>query len=182
MGARCRQFIPVVTVLAASSLAALRADERRNEPSPESPELKELGRLIGTWDTDVTFKPAIWQPEGRRVKGSVKSEWTLGGRFVRELGRSLAEDVEHTLMATYDTKKKAYRSWSFDSTGSALEWQGRWDGDTKTLTWESDLGDGLKAVSKDHFTDKDHYEIDVLVKGADGKVYMDMKAKHSRRR
>src|SRR4051794_12508190 len=117
MGTKCRQFITVVSVLAASSLAALRADEPRNEPSPEPPELKEFGRLIGTWDTDVTFKPAIWEPEGRRVKGSVKSEWTLGGRFFREHGRSLAENVDHTFIATYDAKKKAYRSWSFDSTG-----------------------------------------------------------------
>jgi hypothetical protein len=174
--------IPLLVLAACVCLTPIHADEPPKDGPAKPPELKELDRLVGSWDTDLTFKPSVWQPEGRRVKGSVTSQWTLGGRFVREQGRSVHEDVEHTYMATYDAEKMAYRSWFFDSTGASNEWRGRWDGDTKTLAWEADLGDGIKAVSKHHFTDADHYEVEVLAKGRDGKVYMDMQAKHTRRK
>jgi hypothetical protein len=115
-----RSIAPLV-LAACMGFTPIHADEPPKDGPPKPAELKELDRLVGSWDTHVTFKPSVWQPEGRRVKGSVTSQWTLGGWFVREGGHSIAEDVEHTFVATYDAKTMAYRAWYFDSMGASNE-------------------------------------------------------------
>ena len=169
-------------VLAVVGLLATSRPGRAQDAPPKPPELRELDRIVGTWDTEVVFRPAIWAPEERRFKGKVTSAWILDGRFLREDGNSLGEGIGHSVTWTYDAKAKSYREWYFDSMGIAIEWRGGWDGGTKTFTYKADLGDGITAVATQHFLDGDHYEIGVVAKDKEGKVYMDMHAQHARRK
>jgi hypothetical protein len=53
------------------------------EPADQSPELKVLNPLIGTWDEVITNKSTEWMPKAGRATSVTKGSWALGGRFVR---------------------------------------------------------------------------------------------------
>jgi hypothetical protein len=175
----CAAMLFGLVAIRVNGNAAENPPAKKDPPKP--PELTVLDQFVGTWNTEVTYNPAVATARQERVTGKITSKWVLGGRFVQEEGRSLGSDRDHMVLWSYDPQKKAYRSWFYDSVGSANESQGQWDEKSKTLSWKADLGDGMTYVSRHHFIDKDTYEWDYVVTDKDGKVYMDVHGKHTRR-
>ena len=145
------------------------------------PEMKILDQRVGTWDNVVTAKAAIWTPDGFEAKGVEKIESTLAGRFIE--GKTINTDkYEATWLATYDVNKKAFRSWFFNSFGNSGESTGQWDEKTKTITWTDTDAMGVTNVMHWRFTNADTLDWDVLAKDKNGKVYLDMKGKLTRKK
>jgi hypothetical protein len=139
-----------------------------------------LKRFVGTWKTKVTHKPAEWTPEEGTVEGRITIKLVLDGRFIEETGRTLDEDVEHRVLWGYDTRRQAFRSWFFDSRGISLDWTGKWNEKERKMVWEENAPDGMKSLAEHHIIDADHYEWKSVTKDAAGKVYLDLRGKHTR--
>ena len=96
------------------------------------PELKALQHYVGSWDIDMQSQGAA----KTKVRGTAK--WILGGRFVEQTSTlvNTAGDpsVEIKSLMTYDPDAKAYRMWTFVSTGYASEAKATWDAKAKTMT------------------------------------------------
>ena len=167
----------VVGLLVAVHAATAVSDE---EP-PKPPELKVLGRFVGTWDSESVSKPAVGTPEVREKSVEV-NEWALDGWFLQGSNRTPDGKIKATLMNGYDPVEKTYRIWRFLPGGYSDQWTGQWEEATATLTIKSDLGRGITATGGIHFTDEDHHELHFLVKDSDGKVYSDSLAKVVRRK
>lgn len=75
--------------------------------------------------------------------------------------------------------KKTYRSWYFNSFGQAAEWADQWDEESKTLSGKSVTGNGSR---KGQFIDKDTIAWTVVAKSKDGKTFLDLQAKQTRRK
>jgi hypothetical protein len=71
-------FFLVAGLLIGSTTSAIRGDE----PLPKPSELRVLEGFVGTWDTKMTIKPALWTPRERRVTGTTTNKWILGRRFI----------------------------------------------------------------------------------------------------
>jgi hypothetical protein len=165
------------------SLGCNGEDKKSAEEPAKPPELKALGRLIGTWKDEATYKVAEWTPKKRTETLVYRDEWTLNGRFLqsrgREEGDGKAEDLQ---LMTFDPEKKVFRRWYFDSDGATNESTGKWDGKTNSFTWTGDLGDGITAVSVWTLADEDTVVWSRIAKDKDGKVYLDIEGKAVRRK
>jgi len=175
-----RRLIVASSLLAclACQWAATAGDEG---PFDKVPELKALGALVGNWDTQATFKKAEWTPKEVKVSGSIKSEWTLGGRFVQGKGRD-SNTPEVQTHWTYDVNKKAYRMWFFASDGNVAEWAGKWNPDSKTFTLKNDLGNEITDTFVVRIVDANTIELASEAKGKDGKIYFAYEGKWTRRK
>jgi hypothetical protein len=145
-----------------------------------SAEQKVIGQWVGTWKTEVVNKRAEWNPNEVTATGTITCKWILGGKFVEESGSSLGPGVEHRLVLGYDPQRKAYRDWFFNSQGDTIEGEGTWDAKTSTMTWKSEAGPGLTGTATHHFFNADSYEWTYVVKDGAGKVYFDVRGKHTR--
>jgi hypothetical protein len=155
----------------------------QDDPAPVvPPEMKVLKKRVGSWTTVTRGKAAEWTREGFESKGDEKIDLVMHGRFIQGKVRSQPGDVEAVWLATYDPARKAYRFWYFSSQGAADEGTGRWDPKTKTLTWTSELKQGVTSTSHWRFVADDTFEWDLAARGRDGKVYLDMVGKLTRKR
>lgn len=155
-------------------------DDQAEQGTPNTPELKLLDRLVGTWDWEVKAKPAEWNPKGGRTTGTLTRKWTLNGRFLQESGGN--SDNPNIAFWTYDTQKRAYRLFMFDAAGFKSEFTGQWDETTKKLTWETDLGNGITARGTNRFLDNDNDEWQMVATDNVGKVYFDYEGKNKRKK
>jgi hypothetical protein len=156
---------------------AIAADEKPAKPA----ELKALEALAGSWDTQATFKGGEGAKDEVRVTGSVKCEWILDGRVLQGKG-SDSLPTEFLGQWTYDTNKKAYRSWFFNSNGNVVEWAGKWDADAKSFLFKQDLGDGVTDNFTIHIADANTIEFSSEAKGKDGKLHFAMEGKWKRKK
>ena len=105
-----------------------------NSPAASVPELKALSHYIGKWDVVISTEDAPIKAKGERT-----AEWILDGRFVQQTGFLAKPDgkpyMKITTLMTYDQKEKAYRMWTFNSTGESSESSGMWDATLRTMTW-----------------------------------------------
>ncbi len=145
-------------------------------------DLKQLKARIGTWDSEMTVKPAAWTPEGAHLECVVVTQPILKGRFIRSTYS--AGDYEFLAVATYDAKEKVYRLWMYDSMGAFPKGDncGKWNATSRTIDWRNDQGDGTVSTSKWHFVDDDHFQWSAVVKDKDGKVCLDLEGKGTRRK
>lgn len=148
---------------------------------PKSPELKVLDRYVGNWNTEIVNKVSERNPKEVRVSGTLTNEWVLDGRFMQMRGKS-STGVENIQMRTYDSQKKQYRAWLFDSTGTAASSIGQWHEQTKTMTWKGDQGNGITAISPVRFVGDDTIEWKLGARNEEGKVFMDMEGTFKRRK
>lgn len=153
-------------------------DEGTDRPA----EFKVLERFVGSWDTEAISRRAEWTPKETRITGTTKMEWVLGGRFVQSNGHSDPGGLQDIQMMTYDAGRKHYRHWHFDSqgNGSDISASGQWDEAAKTLTWKTELADGISMTNKVQFLDKDTCKWVLVAKDKGGKVYLDMEGKLTR--
>ncbi len=154
--------------------------------TPKSPELKVLDRFAGTWNAKGVNKRAEWNPEETHFTGRGQFQWILKGQFLSCQARlqtpGQAEDSEFLLLQTYDKEKKVYRRWYFDSAGlfPRSDTTGRWNPNTQTLTWTSDLGEGRTQTVIDRFLDKDTTQWSIVVKDKKGTIFQDTQGTSTR--
>jgi hypothetical protein len=144
----------------------------------QPPELNVLNRLVGTWDWKVTAKPSEWTKAEVTTTGTLTREWVLQGRFIQELGGTV--DQPSMCYWGYDPQKQTYRMWHFGIEGQS-EHEGVWNAESKTMTWNADLGNGITAVGTSVFIDQDSDEWKMLAKDNKGKVYLNLEGKNKRK-
>jgi len=111
-------------------------------------ELKKLDVFVGKWRTSETMNPGEFAPAGGKGEGTAELTWRLEGRFVHSAyaSRGTTGAFEGTALMTYDTDKKVYRSWWFDSRGTGEEYRGNWDGEKLVMEGVSKArGAGIRS-------------------------------------
>jgi hypothetical protein len=146
------------------------------QPLPKDiPELKVLQRWVGKWQVDVTIKKGPLYPKGVSTKGAAQNtEWVLGGRYIQ---LNFQKDLyQQTYLITYDLNQKAYRQWLFDSAGQAIEFTGKWNETTQTMTWTGqEKGKGFYKVHV-KFHGPDDYDSHAVITDTNGQVLVDQYA------
>jgi hypothetical protein len=149
--------------------------------SPKPPELNVLEKFVGVWDCEIITKPAVWTPDEKREKAVEVNEMALDGWFLHGCSKTRDGKTIAILMNTYDPTQKKYRIWRFVGHGCE-ELTGSWDEKTNTLTITADAGHGITTKAAFRIIDQDHREYRVVAKDGDGKVYMDIEGKVTRRK
>lgn len=140
---------------------------------------RALDRWLGTWKSQVEFKPAAWSPKAREMSGTAKAEWILNGRY-QQISSHTGE-YETRELQRYEPRSGKYHKWVFSSDGSNSFWIGGWDAESSTMTWEYiDFGAGLKGRIVDRFISDGKYESTVLMKDGTGKVLLDVRSTQTR--
>jgi hypothetical protein len=177
-----RSVVAILPLLVCCAL--LRFAVAQSGPSSEKAELKALDGYAGTWEIELTIKYAD-QPEAIKRSGRCIGEWIHNGHFMRQTWTVDASgdmpEVTGSSIRTYDDRQKAYRTWSFDSSGTVEESQGTWDDEARTITWtarENTLGG--QTVTQSKFSD-DHESWSIVVKDGDGQVVAEFNGKSVRR-
>ena len=166
-----RGFIGILTLALSHSSVLAQA--------PAKPaELKVLERYIGKWKFEATARVAEWNPKETKYSGTSSNEWVLDGRFQHHKVK-FDDGTEGIDIMTYDADKKAYRNWSFRSTGFTSETAGEWDEKSKTMTMKEMVGE-VTIVTSMRFVDNDNREMTVVARDAAGKLYIDTHGKLSR--
>lgn len=85
---------------------------------PQSPELKKLEVLLGTWNIDGDVQATLVSPAGK-FTGTERVEWVPGGRFMEMSrdARAPSGPVRHRLVFGYDVVAKTHTAKWFDLTG-----------------------------------------------------------------
>jgi hypothetical protein len=159
-------------------------EAQETTPNPQVPELKPLQWFIGSWEQQVVSKPAAWTPEETTMTLTSKGEWILNGRVLQAKAEwSPSRTKEALVLMTYDTEKKEYRQWYFDSDGGMPrgENRGHWDEASKTFTWKGTLPHGLTSTQVHRFTDNDTHRWTLVFKDRNGDVWFDLEAKVKRK-
>ena len=104
-----------------------------------------LEGLIGTWDTTADFKLA-----GRTIKltGKEVAEPVFGGKYVKALSTSSADDRGVIFLMTFDPAAEKYRMWMYDSLGTEIAWTGTHDAKANEISWTADIADGVPGAMK----------------------------------
>jgi hypothetical protein len=177
----------VSCVLAAGVFVGFAGAEPPPGPAGDVPELQPLNHWAGRWDTAMTIKPNADLPSGASVKGTATGEWIHGGRFLRQTwavtpGAGFPPLSGSTVM-TYDPRQRAYRSWSFISTGFALENRGTWDAKARTMTWTGqDTQSGRTMITRATFADGGTETWSIVEKDKDGQVVSESTGRNTRRK
>ena len=112
------------------------ADASAPGPDRAIPELEVLNLYAGVWDDEISSPASLRRTE--------VGTWVLDGTFLRQSWITEASEnipkASGITMMTFDVKRKAYLSWAFLAIGSVVHNQGRWDADSRTMTWTDRLG------------------------------------------
>lgn len=107
-----------------------------------------LDRFAGTWQVAVSVK----KPRPAQVSYVLHNAWVLDGHFIQG-DTGVKSDGTHELsMLGYDRIGKAYPLWIFYGSGLvAYLPQGRWDEETRTMSWRSAPADPVQYGSRCRF-------------------------------
>ena len=165
-----------ILVVAVCSNVAVAEDSTKR-----SAELQALGRFVGTWDTAATIKAK----DGTSVseKSSEIRRWSLGGKFVHfENARTEnAALPEFHMLVTYDPAAKTYPGIMMVGPNRTMI-VGKWDKETKTMTFSGTFADGNRLVFKNRFVDEDHIETSGVITKPSGDVIVEVLNKQTRRK
>lgn len=169
----------LLCTVAVVSLSVAVTVGRADDVADVSPELKVLDRGLGNWLHTCTNLKAEWTP--KQTQFTITGSYTriLDGRFVQGKGKS---SDGHTFLQveTYDAERKCYRRWFFQSNGHTSEDIGKWNPDTKTMTWSHSMGGNRTSTQTVRYLDANTYESSVLVKDRDGTVYYHLEIESAR--
>jgi hypothetical protein len=168
-----RRLLSAFVVVLGSATACL-----AQAPTNDSPEGKVLDQWAGDWNVEVESDPGEWVPQPGKFEETKGAKWILDGRFLEESIKNPRGEARTVF--GYDPQRSAYRLWYFNSDGVLGEWTGEWDEKSKTMNWTSDMGDGIDAKASTRFNDRDNYDFEITIKGANETVLMHLKAKHTR--
>ena len=144
--------------------------------TPKSSVMMVLDRLVGSW----RIEGVEWQPNGDEKKSTATSvgKFSLQGQYleIRITGSDGKEEILHFF--TYESDTRVYNMWSFvsDSPKPILTTL-QWDESEKTLTGQTDLGDGMTMQMAIHFIADDRIEYTGTTKDASGNVLGETKGK-----
>jgi hypothetical protein len=145
------------------TLIAIPSGTRSADAPPDGPEQAVLDKCVGKWRNTYKVPKAEWTPQEKSGTADVSAVRAVGGRFVEE--KSEHSDGTSTMrVLTYDPQRKCYRGWYFSSAGQTAETTGKWDGDSKTMTWTSVGEAAFTTTVVNRFVDDDHANWDVTVK------------------
>lgn len=173
----CSLIIALFVLFSISSSRLWAADT-----PPKPPELKVLERLVGDWTTEATVTALNAQPQNLKTIGTATRKWILDGHFIEESAAASDGNEEGKHIFTYDVAKKVYRMWYFSSSGNTSDTSGQWNEATQTLSFHTDLGNGMTDTAIIHFTDADTHEWSARVTDAAGKVYFEGSGKLKRKK
>jgi hypothetical protein len=173
----------ILTVLTLAISPTASADDK----SKLSAEFEILDRFVGTWDMDITIKPA--GAEAIKVKGAETRTWSPGKTVVHFENAKVASandanvgGPEFQMLLTYDAATKSFRGMMMYGAGRSLI-TGIWDEATSTMTFNgTSPDDGSTFVFKNRFLDADHAESTGIQKNAKGEVFMEQTLKQTRRK
>ena len=148
-------------------------------PSKDVPELAALSNWAGAWNARIE------KPMPRA--GVSRGEWIHGGRYLKQMWKIPAdgenEEISGTFMMTYDVKQKVYRQWQFNSDGFTAEATGKWDAETRTMTWTSrDPDNGNISVNKDRFTQAGVQYWNITVTDRNKSIVFEMSGQNRKRK
>lgn len=110
-------------------------------------------------------------------------QWDLGGHFLHGDSGIKSDGTRDLVIATYDEPGKGYPFWIFSSSGV---WYylapGRWDEDSRTLTWQNPPSQPLSYLTRCSFPDRNTRHCEAVIKDWKGTVLLDQKATAIRRR
>lgn len=156
--------------------------------TPKSPELKVLDQFAGTWTVKATLKRLEWNPEDKNYVGRYEAMWVLNGRFLKQEGRlqnvknPRTDYFEYLNLWTYDTDKKEYRNWYFDSMGSfnRSDTSGKWNLYTKNLVCTSKLEEGRIVTILYDIVDENTIYWSTVLKDKNGSILQNMQGTSTR--
>ncbi|MBY0515252.1 MAG: hypothetical protein K2P78_15275, partial [Gemmataceae bacterium] len=120
-----------------------------------------LERWLGTWDQDLTIKAALGKETKTTAVDTVKP--AFGGTFIQIV--SVAQDGNELIdLATFDPARGGYRMWTYNSSGTTIEWDGTWDEAAATMTWKATVSGGYAAQLTWKFVGADRIDYAVVVK------------------
>jgi hypothetical protein len=122
----------------------------------------ELERYLGEWSS-TTLVQSRGGPESK-LNGADSVVKAYDGTFLMasvNAGGGRGEVIE---LATFDTNKNTYRMWTYTGQGMEIEWTGKWDAASKTLTWTAPLTGELNGVMKWNFAEEKKPRIELQVK------------------
>lgn len=115
-------------------LAVLPQSGLSQTPDAQSPQLKVFDNYVGTWDLDIRVN------ESPVLKGTIRAERILDGRYLRQIIRVQQPEGEHVLtmhfLMTWDEEDETYRNWVFVSNGETMTWDGRWNAESRSMSWK----------------------------------------------
>ena len=151
--------------------------ETQTSKPQESSGLKVLDRYVGTWRWEVVER----QTNGEEKKSTATSidKWSLQGQFLES--RFIDSDGNEVALGltTYDSGSGVYKAWVFSpGAPEPFPQTSQWNESEKTLSGESDLGNGMTMLFSTRFIAKDRYECTSTIKDASGNELgaFDMKA------
>ncbi|MCA9062378.1 MAG: DUF1579 domain-containing protein [Planctomycetaceae bacterium] len=151
------------------------------QPGPP-PELDELKKLVGTWDT-ITKVPG--QPDST---GVARYRLGVGGMWVISdmEGKIAGLPYQGHGLDSYDTGKKKYVSvWVDSMSGSPNIFEGNYEGDKGlVMTGETTSPEGqlIKWRSISQMPDDDHIKFDLFMVTPDGKENLMISINYTRRK
>jgi hypothetical protein len=158
---------------------------RAQDTAPKkSPELEVLNRFIGEWEETVVLKPAAWTPERTTIRNTHTRKWILNGQMIENKGVWSPSKDEFLHLTTYDADQGEYRQFYFDKNNpvSRDEYRGKWDEETKTLTLNGKLANGVRSLLVNRFIDADTFTWTLVAKDRAGTVVLDMESKCVRKK
>ena len=158
-------------------LVLLMNTEAVGQESSPPPEMKVLERLLGTWKVESIGKI----PEETRSTSTHRRELVLDGRFVQDKAFDDKGKPISMGMFTYDSNRRAYRYWFFQSQG-VIESTGTWDKSSQTLTFISKPGGGATGTITLRFSDETTFDWSVIFKDAGGEVGYHLEGKAVRQK
>jgi hypothetical protein len=148
---------------------------------------KQLDVLTGKWDVEVTY---ILNGKENRGKAQCESRWVLDGRFLQQEYRSqlLGKPFVVLQHLGYDNQKNKTIEIKMDSLSTGvLHNEGSISKDGKVISNEGESLDPrthqkFKLRTLTTIIDPDHYTLEWLRPGADGKDEKLVSMKHTRRK
>jgi hypothetical protein len=171
---KMRLFSIVFSVLTVAVFStALQADDMPKR----SPELQVLERFIGTWEHELTIKPA--GAEASTINTVDYRFWSRGERILHFSNPT--DDPELHFSLTYDPESKTYPGvlliGSTRATVSAT-----WDAKKQTMVFSMKYTDGSTYSGEHRFIGKDRAEASGIVRNSDGDVVLELQWKQNRRK
>lgn len=158
--------------------------ETRFGASNQLAEFNVLALRLGAWDTQTTIKPGVWVANGLESKGVETVEWRLGKKLLQSKYRENSGKTESLVIETFDPQGGAFRVWHFDSQGNFPrgEYQGKWDENAKTLTYEGTDSNGVAVQSIQRLVGDDRIETQGVWRDKTGSVVMELEKVATRRK
>ena len=154
-------------------------DDGRTATGPVKGEMTPLlEKTTGTWETSTSIK---FGSRTIKLAGKTVAETAFGGKYVRSLVTSAADDRGAIFLSTFDPAVKKYRLWMYDSLGTEIAWTGTHDEKANEIRWTSEVADGVTGVMTWKLDDNGGYTWDIVV-GPRDKPLMEMSGDHTKKK